>query len=275
MKLLCSPPKVGELRTALVMLGLCACAPTDSDRTLRERCSTDAQCQSGLCRGGGCAVNGCGGDVDCPTGLVCQSDSSGRTCAPPAARGDFCARSDALGPVSLSCEDGLVCEATDDDATRVCAPSSGPRALREACDAARLCDLGLLCIDGVCLADVDAACRIAGDCASLLCPDSLAVCVVNDCGGDVACGQGLVCAGGDCGRECLPPAKRDEECLYGRTDTDPCFRRHGCADGLLCEAVQIPDSIGACVPASGRAAGELCRSDEVCASGVCTNTACQ
>ena len=214
-------------------LGYKACLPPGE---LRETCTSDAPCASGLaCRDGAClALNGheCGDNSDCVPPEVCVPTSVGAAtswCGP---------RSSAGGP----CDQDQDClNHRCGAASFACAVGEGHPCLADA-DCDDMTDVPLVCRP---TGNDARECRRPGKACEPCDPGS------GDCAGGATCGDNGYCK-----------AQADEGCIG-----DAC-----CPDGLLCYDARGAGPV--CAPQQA-SAGETCQSDEHCAPGmICQQNVC-
>lgn len=204
-------------------------------------CTVESDCPPGpddvyppTCLGGFCTPTGddsCGGDVDCPGGMVCDRGEcvggdapipcvTAFDCAGGAVcEGGYCTPTDP----GAECTTNADCPATgDDDVPPACVGGmcTDSPTVPDACTTSADCSAGTVCDAGVCVR-VDGACEITADCA-----DGQR-CMFGWCGvpcdADTECAGG-VCADGRCAASCTTAAECApfEACLGGACT--PLFR---------------------------------------------------
>lgn len=243
---------------------------------LGASCGGNDECSSGLCEfreSGSICVQRCEPDTPvCPDGFYCRSLACGTgECtagSPPGMPGESCVE-------NSDCADGF-CHYRP-DGSRVCARQciSG----RRDCPSGYICEMDSFC--GGCVepefepGPLGAACMQNEQCQSGQC-HSEGFCTA-------ACGAHSDCPGMHCeGGQCLPgeprapgtPCDGDEQCVdgtrcaeFGPSRLCATFCADGCPMGSAC----VGD---VCGPA-GLVLGEICASNEECASGICAGTCTQ
>jgi hypothetical protein len=271
-------------------------------------CARGADCLSGFCAGGRCALD-CA-DGTCPAGTRCTRFAEGSFCFSACAEDADCpdaARCDtrfAEGPTCFwrgDVADGETCTADAQCASGRC--HAGRCLVR--CPTGD-CAIGTLCVD---FDTVDL-------CAPTPLPEGAA------CGPGDVCAEGYACTGGRClpgcamgcptaavcvGAECRPRCDADTDCGPGllcnrfdgsapycdlRGEVDPggmCARAADCASGLcfngLCRAgcdAGCPEGEGCitlaggawCLPVGEGVVGDPCVRDGACRSGLCVGRRC-
>jgi hypothetical protein len=114
--------------------------------------------------------------------------------------------------------------------------------------------------------DLFESCAENSECASGRCHAEVG-CIRDECRG--GCEGGSVCADYDVKRVCEAPAARGEDCLL--SESGQLVFDKDCVEDLVCERLPTaPGSVHAvCVPATNRATGETCISNNECAGGIC------
>ena len=230
----------------------------DAGRPIGERCTTDADCATGVCL----AANGaservctspCTTDAECATGAGVGSLVCGRAvCASP--EGCLQCVPRCGGGSGYTCVDGV---STD------CVFADGTHCLDCGCaNAADHCVREVGCMPP---GPVGAACILDRDCASRSCSTFAHVCRVavgapcNTTNCD-AC-LGLPDGTTHCSRECRTPADCNGEACVGSTALSYFECRPPVCAGTACTVARAP-----------RAVGEACHADAECGSGTCFST---
>ncbi|MBX3272734.1 MAG: hypothetical protein KF729_20905 [Sandaracinaceae bacterium] len=245
----------------------------------RVACEQDFYLQDGLPLACDAALRGTVADgAACASGLDCVSGLCGcmRTCEPVAGVGAAC--------TEMPCARGSRCEGG------TCVANVAPRREGEPCTAGFEphgdCGVQLRCIEGTCRAASSLRVRTEGEPCEWSTTEPATLAEAAWCAAGLECdtsGSSQVCrrplangvecssyslcdrAAGSCQGpsteiQCRPYANAGEECW-------PEGRGSACAPGLVCDSSE-PECVRA-----GRAVGEECDRDEVCASGVCDSGA--
>lgn len=180
------------------------------------------------------APDGCGADVDCLDGRICD----GGACADGCAGDDEC-----VDPTAPACIDGRCGNCREDDDCFGAATCADNLCVAPAaCVASRECGAGQVCVDGGCVAEFDCAatgcpggftCGDDGECRALpsgeACEDA-SVCplgqvcdgrprICRSCQEDAQCAGNQVCARDAAGNRCAEPERcvDDADCLGNRS----------------------------------------------------------
>ncbi len=219
---------------------------------IQQTCSSDGECPTGLvCRSNTC-VAACTQDDECPSDQVCRNGGCVAKCTQDSdcpnglvCRNDFCVPTCTM---DSDCPDGLVCRQD------VCVPTC---TLDSDCPTGSMCENGG-CVPTQCDGDSDCACgstcqthrcvpspcAIDNDCASCaMCENGM--CVPTECDDDHPCQPGQECVSGRCVVEATPTPTVKPECTTftecGTSGRDACV-------GGKCVCAGDCDGIGGVTP---------------------------
>lgn len=191
-------------------------------------CTGNASCPAGsVCTESGCAVQ-CVDDAACPRGEVCKDG----TCSPPGSTS---------GPVKecttkSDCGDGKACVA---GACEACGGTNGPCP----CETATECASGEQCVAKVCIPKAS-TCTYSSE-----------------------CGDGKVCADGQCLTGCTDAAPCGAGLTCDKGVCKPAPVQNGCTSDTSCPAEAPQCVAGTCVKAC--AADPECGEGNYCNQGAC------